>query len=79
MAKIDSRSMDPARYARVKAEQEELQNQYSSHIMIARLCPYCNMKLEMLCKGTHGAIFVKCPQCGEKVFFPPISFRLARR
>ena len=77
MAKIDSRNIDPERYACVKAEQEELQNRYSSHIMIARLCPYCNLKLETLCKGSHGASFTKCPQCGERVFFPPISFRLA--
>jgi DNA-directed RNA polymerase subunit RPC12/RpoP len=55
-----------------------LKKQYSSHITMARICPYCQNKLEILCKGNHGAVYVKCPHCGEQVFFPPVAFRLNR-
>ena len=34
--------------------------------------------VEILCKGNHGAVYVKCPHCGEQVFFPPVAFRLNR-
>ena len=61
-----------------QAEQQELKKQYSSHTTMARLCPYCQNKLEVLCKGTHGASYVKCSQCGEQVFFPPVTFRISK-
>ena len=48
-----------------------------THITMARLCPYCKLRLETLCKGAHGATYLKCPQCGEAVFFPPVVFRIA--
>lgn len=67
--------IDPVRYAQVKAEQEELQREYATHITMARQCPYCEHKIEVLCKGTHGATFIKCPKCSERVFFPPVAFR----
>jgi len=79
MARINSQAIDPKRYACIQAEQKELQEQYSSHITMARLCPYCANKLEVLCKGSHGATYVKCSQCGEQVFFPPVVFRLAKQ
>lgn len=63
---------------RIQTEQQELKKQYSSHITMARICPYCQNKLEILCKGNHGAVYVKCPHCGEQVFFPPVAFRLNR-
>lgn len=68
-------SIDPARHAQVREEQEELRRQYATHITMARLCPYCEHKIEVLCKGSHGASFVKCPKCSESVFFPPVVFR----
>ena len=75
MAKINSKALDPQRYACIQAEQRELEQQYSTHITMARLCPYCKLRLETLCKGAHGATYLKCPQCGEAVFFPPVVFQ----
>ena len=54
MAKINSKALDPQRYACIQAEQRELEQQYSTHITMARLCPYCKLRLETLCKGAHG-------------------------
>ena len=71
MAKINSKALDPQRYACIQAEQRELEQQYSTHITMARLCPYCKMRRETLVK------YLKCPQCGEAVFFPPVVFRIA--
>lgn len=76
MAKKNIRNSDPARYARVAAEQEALRSAYSSQMRVARLCPYCDHKIEILCRGTHGGSYNRCPNCGEQVFFPPISFRM---
>ena len=66
MAKINSKALDPQRYACIQAEQRELEQQYSTQL-----------RLETLCKGAHGATYLKCPQCGEAVFFPPVVFRIA--
>lgn len=78
MPRVNIREADPARYARVKAEQEKLRAQCDSTMMMARLCPYCGHKVEVLYRGTHGVSVAKCSNCGEEVFFPPVSFRLAR-
>ena len=43
MAKINSKALDPQRYACIQAEQRELEQQYSTHITMARLCPYCKL------------------------------------
>lgn len=75
MARLNAKELDPRRYALIQAEQKELKAQFSSHITMARLCPYCRNKVETLCKGSHGPIYVKCSQCGEIVFFPPVTFR----
>ena len=55
MAKINSKALDPQRYACIQAEQRELEQQYSTHITMARLCPYCKLRLETLCKGARNA------------------------
>ena len=57
MAKINVRELDPQRYSCIQTEQQELKKQYSSHITMARMCPYCQNKLEILCKGNHGAVY----------------------
>jgi len=75
MAKINSKALDPERYDRIQKEQKELEKAYATHITMARLCTYCGNKIEVLCKGSHGACYVKCTQCGENNFFPPVSFR----
>lgn len=45
MAKINARELDPQRYSCIQTEQQELEKQYSSHITMARICPYCQNKL----------------------------------
>ena len=42
MAKINARELDPQRYSCIQTEQQELKKQYSSHITMARICPYCH-------------------------------------
>lgn len=74
-AKINIRERDPQHYAQVKQEQAELKHTYSSSMRLARLCPFCDHKVEVLCRGTHSGTYAKCPNCGEDIFFPPVSFR----
>lgn len=77
MYKVNIKVSDPVHYAQVTAEQEELKRIYSSSMTLARLCPYCGHKVEILCRGTHGGSYTRCPNCGENVFFPPVAFRIA--
>ena len=79
MPRYNIREENPAKYAQVKAEQEKLRAEcsQSSSMTLARLCPYCGHKIEILSRGTHGYAFTKCPNCGENVGFPHVSFRLA--
>jgi hypothetical protein len=77
MAKINVKESNPERYARATAEQEALKKAYSSTIKLARICPFCDHRIENLCRGTHGGSYTKCSNCGESVFFPPVSFRRA--
>ena len=70
MARLDVKTQDPERYAQVKAEQEELKLQFSMAAFgtsVARLCPYCEHKIEILYRGEHGPSRAKCPNCGEMV------------
>jgi len=75
MPRLDIQSQDPERYALVRAEQEELMRQYSSVYTLARLCPYCDHKVETLYRGHHAETRVKCSNCGQDVFFPAVYFR----
>lgn len=77
MARINVKESDPARCAQVKAEQQALEKAHSSLVRIARLCPYCDHRIEVLCRGVHSGTYLKCPNCGENIFFPPVSFRRA--
>lgn len=77
MARINIKETDPNHYAQVAAEQEALKKTFSSTMQIALLCPFCGHKVATFCRGTHGGSYAKCPNCGESIFFPPISFRLA--
>ena len=62
MPRCNIREENPAKYAQVKAEQEKLRAEcsQSSSITLARLCPYCGHKIEILSRGTHGYAFTKC-------------------
>lgn len=77
MAKVNVKMTDPVRYAQVVAEQQELKRVHSSSARLARLCPFCSHKIEVLCRGAHGGTYSKCQNCGEDVFFPPVTFRRA--
>lgn len=78
MAKFNIREADPARYAKVRAEQNEIRLQCEGTITLVRICPYCKHKVSEVVKGTHGYTFAKCDRCGEDITFPPVSFRLAK-
>jgi hypothetical protein len=78
MAKFNIRDEDPDHYEKIKAEQERLKKQCDCMMRVARICPYCRHKITVACKGSHGFETVKCPNCGEDVIFPPLSFRIAR-
>ena len=79
MPRYNIQEKDPDRYAKVKAEQEQLRAECArnSSMTMARLCPYCEHKIEILLRGIHGYSFLKCPNCGEQVGFPPVSFRMS--
>ena len=79
MPRYNIQEKDPDRYAKVKAEQEQLRAECArnSSMTMARLCPYCEHKIEILLREIHGYSFLKCPNCGEQVGFPPVSFRMA--
>ena len=76
MSRINMKTLHPARYEKAREEQEKLKEQFSCCTTLARLCPYCDHKVAVICKGSHGAMFIKCTKCGEDVFFPPVSFRI---
>jgi len=75
MGRVNVREMNPVHYEKTKAEQNEVKQQYFEGIKIARLCPYCNHKVEVLCRGEHAPASNICPNCGEEIFFPPVVFR----
>lgn len=77
MTRTEVRQRNPERYAAVMEEQATLRRQYTPMITMARLCPLCETKLQILYRGQHGACRLKCSGCGEEVTFPPCSFRLA--
>mgnify|MGYP000632918244 CR=1 FL=1 len=57
MARLDVRRRTRNASAQVKAEQEELKLQFSMAAFgtsVARLCPYCEHKIEILYRGEHG-------------------------
>ena len=77
MSKINLKESDPIRYAQIQTEQKALEQAHPTSVKLARLCPYCGHKIEVLCRGVHSGTYSKCPSCGEDVFFPPVTFRRA--
>lgn len=78
MQKTNVRQLDPARYARIKAEQDSLMKQAEGMLKMIRLCPYCDHRIESVAQGSHGYVITKCSHCGEEIVFPPLLFRRAR-
>ena len=78
MPRYDVKNKDPDRYARVKADQDKIAQEFFFGVMLARLCPYCGAKIEVLCRGNHAAAQAKCQNCGEEVKFPPVQFRISK-
>jgi rRNA maturation protein Nop10 len=78
MPKYNAKEQDPARYARAMEEQSRLREQCCGQYTLARICPFCDHKVEILYRGSHGPSSLKCPVCGEEVVFPPVSFRRNR-
>lgn len=76
--RYNPREGDPQRYARAQAQQNELRKQCAGQYSMARICPFCDHKVEILYRGSHGPCSIKCPNCGEEVLFPPVSFRRSR-
>lgn len=79
MPRFNVKEADPARYARAMAEQEALREQWASQYAVARICPFCGHKVELLYRGSHGSCRIKCQNCAEEVTFPPLSFRASGR
>lgn len=77
MSRLNIKEQDPVRYAKIKSEQNELVRECSTRMQLARICPYCNHKVTIIYQGQHSYTKEKCPNCGEEVIFPPVSFRIA--
>ena len=73
MPKISLKDMDPELYARVKDVQARVALKYDGASTVARVCPYCGLKLSILADGQHGAERRKCPDCGEILNLPPVN------
>ena len=78
MPRYNVRQSDPERYKAVKARQDELRSSCRVMVKMSRMCPYCDHRIEVVGKGSHGYAFVKCSNCGEEVIFEPVTFRLSR-
>ena len=75
MPRVNVREADPARYERARAEQEALRERFATQYTVARICPFCGHKVEILYRGSHGPSRIKCHNCAEEVVFPPLAFR----
>ena len=73
MPKNNLRDMNPDLYARIKDAQARIAAEYNATSTVARVCPYCGLKLSLLADGQHGAERRKCPDCGEILNLPPVN------
>lgn len=65
---------DPERYEIAAFLTAVQTRQLRGQPCIARLCPFCDQKVELLYPGRHSASRSKCPACGEQVAFPAVTF-----
>ena len=72
--KFLAKKCDPVNYETVKKRQDVLKAKCKGVLRISRICPYCNHRIDDVAKGDHGYAFMKCPNCGEEIVFPPIRF-----
>lgn len=75
MPKCSIHEREPALYANAKGVQARLAASLLGQPALGRLCPYCQHKVAILYPGHHGAERLKCPNCGEEVYFPPVNLR----
>ena len=73
MPRYDIRTRNPARYRKVKEDQEKLLEALIGQASAVRLCPYCDRKISIMYPGYHGPEIIKCDNCGEAVAFPAIK------
>ena len=62
-------------FANAKGNQARIAASLMGQPVLARLCPYCQHKAALLYPGHHGHSRMKCPNCGEEVYFPPVTLR----
>ena len=63
---------DPDRQAIAAFFTDTLMAELRGQPCIARLCPYCDQKVQLLYPGRHSAARSKCPNCGEQLAFPAV-------
>ena len=73
MPRFDPKT-DPTRYEVATFFNDALTAELRGQPCIARLCPFCDQKVELLYPGRHSASRGKCPNCGEQVAFPAVTF-----
>ena len=54
MPRYNPREGDPQRYARAMAQQSELRKQCAGQYTVARICPFCDHKVEILYREPIG-------------------------
>ena len=69
MPRYNIRTENPVRYAQVKAEQDRLRAECarSSSITLARLCPYCDHKIEILSPWDPRLFVYQMPLIAERM------------
>ena len=72
MTKADIRNKDPDRYEIASFFNDAQTALLRGQPCIARLCPYCDQKIELLYPGKHSAARGKCMNCGAQVAFPSV-------
>ncbi len=73
MPKYNVQTRNPARYKKVKEDQNKLLEALIGQAAAIRFCPYCDRKISVMYPGYHGPEINKCDNCGELIIFPAIK------